>query len=194
MGWKTIKEYYNIPNMIVHKDNNYICIGTDFINDLIRIKHDGTVLTTFGYDFYHDDFLCDLYHKISNNSKEKNKELFDTTDKFEINLVVYTFDSKYEIVEKFCENYEYPNVTHDGCLMYEKLFFKKIEDCVKIMKNKLNTTQNYNVMRLKESNDDMIKFTKEIEVTHSLIQKLNAKYPNISHSISKTELLNINKD
>lgn len=44
-------------------------------------------------------------------------------DTFAASIPVYTWDASYAIVSHQCEELGWPNVTHDGALMYRNTFF-----------------------------------------------------------------------
>ena len=56
--------------------------------------------------------------------------LIAAPDVFEKSLPVYT-PHEGEILEKYCEKYGWPNVTHDGILMYDNTFFKDKTSAIK---------------------------------------------------------------
>ena len=119
MGWKNVKEYYRIEHA-VQVTNKGICIGSPYIHDLIVISLQGEVVVP-----YRDSppVSADLarYQREIDADPAKLRELVLQPDTFTESLSVYTFHNG-EIVEKQCEVYGWPNVTHDGEMMYENRF------------------------------------------------------------------------
>lgn len=113
MGWKTFKQHYGITGQVVLK-GDLVSIGSGYLPDLIQVNTDGQVVKEYllgqSGEFY------DLQVAIKADP-DTAKRLLAATDTFERSLVVYTYDGA-EILEKFCEELGYPNVTHDGLMMY----------------------------------------------------------------------------
>jgi uncharacterized protein YlxW (UPF0749 family) len=65
--------------------------------------------------------LKEYYPAILEATPEQIKALIDQEDTFERSITVYTHDNL-KILTKYCEKLGYPNVTHDGVLMYEDSF------------------------------------------------------------------------
>lgn len=117
MGWKNIKTEYRIEH-IVHVTQAGICIGSPYINDLIVISLDGQIVKR--HERGGSDHLA-RYQQEMDADPEKLKRLIETPDTFEKSLLVYTYDGA-DIIEKRCEELGYPNVTHDGLIMYDNTF------------------------------------------------------------------------
>jgi hypothetical protein len=119
MGWKNVKEHYGIGHMVCVTEAG-ICIGSAYVHDIIVVKWNGTVV--WPHDAVgHGNEDLQRYHREMTADPEKLRELIDEDDTFARSIPVYTYDMG-EIVEKECEEPGWPNVTHDGCLMYENLF------------------------------------------------------------------------
>lgn len=126
MGWKTIKEHYDIKHIVcVQKGREYgeepmIMIGSPYITDIIVIRpSDGKILKRYG-DGRTNELLRNLQPKLDEDEKNgKLKELIDTPDKFGRLLPVYYYGDRKHIRLMYCEHYGYPNCTTEGMLMYE---------------------------------------------------------------------------
>jgi hypothetical protein len=117
MGWKNIKKHYDIGHT-VHVSEGNICIGSAYVSQIIVIGMDGTISKR--YTWGGNDDLARYQREI-----EADKELFarlaNSPDEHEKSIPVFTWDGG-EIVEKFCEEPGWPNITHDGRLMYDNSF------------------------------------------------------------------------
>lgn len=117
MGWKIFKEKYGIEH-IVHIVENQVCIGSSFSSNLVSIDiatgqiHPSEVFP---------NFLNKYYPEVISSSPTTISELLTKPDEFKTYIPVYTFKDDL-IIEKYCETLSYPNVTHDGVLMYENRF------------------------------------------------------------------------
>lgn len=124
MGWKNVKEHYEIKHY-VQTTNKGICIGSGYIHDIIVIGYDGKIKKRY------DESNADLrrYQNEMDADPEKLIELVNTQDTFSNSVTVYTY-SDGQILEKQCETLGWPNVTHDGMIMYENTFSENREKVV----------------------------------------------------------------
>ena len=117
MGWKTLKETFGIGHMVQVVADKGICIGSGYVHDLAVVDpKTGEVRcnATFG------DFLSKSYPALLAADPKDIVAAIEAPDTFE-RSVVYTYDGG-NIVEKLCEEPGWPNVTHDGCMMYENTY------------------------------------------------------------------------
>jgi hypothetical protein len=115
MGWKNVKEHYRISHLVQVVPSKGICIGSPYIHDIIVIGLDGELkrrersLSNEDLARYQNEMDADLV---------RLKELVLSQDTFETSITIWTYDGG-DIVEKQCEVPEWPNVTHDGQMIYE---------------------------------------------------------------------------
>ena len=127
MGWKAVRDHYNISH-IVHVRGGKLMIGSPYVSEMIVVQPDGSLTTSRSVargiggevERYLDDFTAD---------PAKLVELFAVEDKFDASHRVYSAKGG-KIVEQFCEHFDWPNVTHDGELMYENTHFKTYKDAL----------------------------------------------------------------
>jgi hypothetical protein len=119
MGWKNVKEHYQIKHQVAVYDGEGICIGSPLCHDLIiidrwrkTVKHTMTLRGNEDLERYWDEMHADL---------DKLWALIEQEDTFSSDIPVFTWKGE-EVIEKSCETPGYPNVTHDGELMYENRF------------------------------------------------------------------------
>jgi hypothetical protein len=117
MGWKAVKEHYQI-NHIVHMRGHNLCIGSGYISDIIVVSPSGEILKR--YEWGSNDDLG-RYQREIEADPAKFRELLEASDTFTDSVTVYTYCDA-EIQEKLCEAPGWPNVTHDGRLMYDNTF------------------------------------------------------------------------
>lgn len=118
MGWKAIKEHYAIEHL-VQVTSNGICIGSGYVHNLITITATGDLALSKivrrgdgQLGRYIDDMEADL---------GQLRALIKKPDTFERSIPVYTYEGA-DIIECACEELDWPNVTHDGRMMYENTF------------------------------------------------------------------------
>lgn len=172
MGFKSVKDHYQILHA-VHVTDAGICIGSPYISDLIVIGLDGVLKkrhrsgTNAELDRYMAEFDAD---------PEKLKELVARPDTFTDALPVYTWDGG-EIIEAKCEEYGWPNVTHEGRMMYENTFFKSKADAVKHAKADAACGVKWRGEAVVEAEQKLAEQKAELARCEAELAKLNADYP-----------------
>lgn len=118
MGWKNLKEHYRISH-IVQMRRGALVIGSPYISDLITVHPDGTATAGKLGVSSNDDLSRYLAEMQADPALVAR--LLAAPDTFAKSLPVFTYDGG-NILEKQCEEYDWPNLTHDGLLMYENTF------------------------------------------------------------------------
>lgn len=146
MGWKNVKEHYGIKHY-VQVTSKGLCIGSGYVHDLIRIsptdaKLDwddrsdrietkiGCNLSVWRPKYVGGGEPFDSIVAAMTDDPAKLRELIDTPDNFTASIPVYTYDYDGNIIEKQCEEPGWPNVTHDGTMMYENRVFETRAEAV----------------------------------------------------------------
>lgn len=125
MSWKNVKEHYGIVHQVQVTDDG-ICIGSPYVHNIIVIDGEGRIAKeddrTLNQDLQR--YLSDM-----KADPDKLKQLIDAPDIFAASLPVFTYKGA-EIIEKQCEQLGWPNVTHDGQMMYQNMFFADRESAL----------------------------------------------------------------
>lgn len=161
MGWKNVKEHYQIGHMVSVTEEG-ICIGSAYIHDIIIVGLDGDIKKRYDGAFSSNKDLARYQDEMESDTNTLLK-LVKEDDIFSISLPVYTYDGS-NIIEKKCEKYEWPNVTHDGELMYENTFS---EDKNKVIRWALNCAASgteWMHKRIIELNQDLDKAKSSLSV------------------------------
>jgi hypothetical protein len=171
MGWKNVKEGYDIGHIVQVTDEG-ICIGSAFLHTILLIGLDGVLKKTedrpINADIlrYQSEMLAD---------PERLRALVTTPDTFHTSIPVYTFDDT-GILEKQCEKTGWPNVTHDGCLMYENSFSTDLATIVSLAKANARSR----IVNLLDAEDQHMQKLNSIwwqlEYQRSLLAKLELDY------------------
>lgn len=119
MGWKSIKEHYGIDHAVQVVPGKGICIGSPYVHDLLTITDSGEVIV--GKLALRANDKLSHYKEEMDADPAKLRGLLSRADTFERSITVYTFEGS-EIIECACEELGWPNVTHDGRMMYENTF------------------------------------------------------------------------
>lgn len=119
MGWKSVKEAYNIKHDVqVTKDG--ICIGSPYIHNIIVISQDGKIIKEPGRWGSSDKNII-RYLAEMKVDMQRLRFLINMKDEFTRSIPVYTYEDG-TIIQCFCEEAGWPNVTHDGRMQYENTF------------------------------------------------------------------------
>jgi hypothetical protein len=127
MGWKNVKQAYNIGH-IVHVVDGDIWIGSPYVSQIFCIKTDGTLDEGRRGELGYANKDLERYVAEMKADPERLMALVMVPDSFERSLPVYTYDNHGNIILCQCEERGWPNVTHGGRLMYENTFFATPEE------------------------------------------------------------------
>lgn len=133
MGWKNVKEHYRITHQVRMGDMG-ICIGSAYISDILVISLDGKLIKR--YDDRSNDLLA-RYQAEMDADPELLKRLVQEPDVFTVSIPVFTYVGG-SIIEKLCEMPGWPNVTHDGDMMYENAYSTDRNEVVQWAKRNAN--------------------------------------------------------
>lgn len=117
MGWKALKEGFNIQHFVTITEAG-ICIGSPYIHNIIVVGKDG-VITKRDAGRANEDIA--RYQREIDADPARVRQLIEAEDHFERSILVYTYSGS-QVLEKYCEETGWPNVTHDGEMMYENMF------------------------------------------------------------------------
>lgn len=124
MGWKSVRDHYRIDH-IVHMDDGDLMVGAGYLPRMIKVTPDGRV--HIAYDMRRGDL-----GRIAAEMKEDPETLLAlmaATDTFETSIPVYTWSGA-DILLRHCEKVEWPNVTHDGDIMYNNRYSEDRDEVV----------------------------------------------------------------
>ncbi len=175
MGWKNIKEHFRIEHIVCVKQGEGLCIGSPYIYNIIVLALDGTVKKRNDRSGSNPDL--DRYQReIDATPASKIKELLDAPDTFAAALAVYTYDGG-TIKECRCEAYGWPNITHDGQLMYENTFSAAREKIVQSAKRNAQAGIEIWTRNLQDSQKRVTECETELGQAKRELAQLNAENP-----------------
>ena len=175
MSWKNIKDHYRIGHIVQIREGR-IAIGSPYIHDLIRVSFDGTV-TWGNLGPSKNDDLARYYSEMTADLR-KLKELIDAPDNFTASLPVFTYEGG-NIIEKQCEAYSYPHITHDGLLMYENTFSADKAQVVAWAKRNAWCGVKQWKRNIQEAEQALEQKRSELAQDEANLAKLEADYPDI---------------
>lgn len=171
MGWKSVKDHYGIKHQVCITPEG-ICIGSAYIHDIIVINLDGTIKKR--YDRENED-LC-RYQREMDADLEKLRQLIQAPDTFTVSIPVYTYEGG-EIIEKQCEALGYPNVTHDGEMMYENRFSADKEEVTVWAKESATSRIQFWQEQIEEAEKRLAKCRAGLMAETMNLSRLMADYP-----------------
>lgn len=169
MGWKNVKEHYRIGHIVQVRKDKGICIGSPYIHDLIVIGFDGSIIKKLDSGVnedlkrYQAEMLADM---------AKLKELVDSPDVFERSITIWTYEGG-DIIEKQCEVPEWPNVTHDGEMIYENTFSFDRSQVIEWAKREAGLRHKRYVEAVDEANQRVVELETEMAVARAAVEKLS---------------------
>jgi hypothetical protein len=176
MGWKNIKEHYRIGHQ-VHARPQGVCIGSPYVPDLITITPEGAVKPgVLGLGSNED---LQRYYREMTEDPAKLLELLNAPDTFETSIPVFTYEGG-EIIEKQCEVPGWPNVTHDGEMMYENNFSTEKSKVVQWAKENARAGIRLIGDRIAELEKDIADRREYLAREKANLAKLEADYPEVS--------------
>ena len=128
MGIKKLKEKYDITH-IIQREKKGICIGSDYVHDLIVITPELEILKS---SILSDSgALSDIYKQIKFDYETGElAKILEEKDIFSNLKNIWTYDRGH-IIKKQCEKIGWPNLTTDGYIIYDNTFFKSRKEALK---------------------------------------------------------------
>jgi hypothetical protein len=179
MGWKAIKEYYDIKHHVAYYPGQGICIGSNYVHDLITInietgKLKPSKIFTPGDKNCNDEL--NRYWAAMTAGPGKLMELLKQEDVFERSILVYTYHGG-EILEKYCEKLGWPNNTHDGLPMYDNTYSADKDKVIFWAKRNASAGVRNMARRIKEIKADLMKAENLLNSEKADLKKLKTDYP-----------------
>lgn len=171
MGYKTLKEHYRIGHAVCVTDKG-ICIGSPYIHDLIIVGLDGAIIKADDGRVNED---LNRYMAEMKAAPEKLREVVQAKDTFEAAIPVYTYDGG-NIIEKLCEKPGWPNVTHDGDMMYENTYSTDKRKVVKWAKENAKAGIAWWQLSIDQDKERLSKSESYLKQSQADLAKLEADY------------------
>lgn len=178
MGWKAFKDHFNIEHIVCIK-NGKLIIGSDFVSDLVSIELSTGVVqanNTF------PTFLQKHYPQLLDVESSEILILLNKEDTFSDSIKVFTYEDDV-LLEKHCEKLGWPNITHDGELMYENTFSTDKYEIIKKIKRNLHLDLQFKARRKAELITELESIQNEESINLAAIERLDIQYPEIKVEI-----------
>lgn len=172
MGWKKFKKHFGIKH-IVQVDGDTLQIGSGYVSDLASIDMK-TGETRENRTFA--GFLRKQYPDLPNATPAEIASILQDPDEFGASITVYTSRGG-EVLEKQCEAIGYPNVTHDGELMYDNTFFVDKSAAVTRAKGDARYSVRIAGESVESVKRNLAECIERLERGKEALAKLEAQYP-----------------
>lgn len=172
MGWKMLKQALG-TDCHIQVSFKGVCIGSGSAHDLAVIDPDtGRV----EFDSAFREALIKRCPRLFELAPEDIKRLLAAEDQFERSVPVYTFQEG-AIVEKWCEEPGWPNVTHDGCMMFINTFSTDKEQVVAWAKQNASAQIEHLQDEVEGLKRELAEKIARLNETRAIRGKLEANYP-----------------
>ncbi len=182
MGWKNIKEHYRIGHHVQVVPGKGICIGSGYIHDIIVLSQNGECLKR--YSGPNEDLK--RYQAEMDADPTKIATLIAEPDVFNKSLPVFTYDDGV-IIECACEEYGWPNCTHDGRMMYENTFSPNKDQVIKWALQDLACGIKHRVSEAEQLQSDLERVRARISADTEAYESLSQRYPHIAEALDDND-------
>ena len=174
MGWKTLKEQFRIEH-IVQVTEAGVCIGSGYVHDLATINpQTGRVSENNTFS----RFLQEHCPALLAATPEQILQALAAKDVFSASITVYTYGDS-GIVEKQCEATGWPNVTHDGWLMYDNRFSTDKRQVVQWAKRNAHHGVRYGREGVEEAEQELARRKAHLAEEEARQAHLDREFPDV---------------
>lgn len=174
MGWKTFKEHYRIEHTVHVRRGGKICIGSAYVSEIIVVSPEGVIekRSSLATDGDLGRYLADMDADPATLRRVIQCE--DAPPKKSVTVFTYAGG---KILEKQCEEPGWPNVTHDGELMYDNSFSTDKALVVKWAKRNAAAGAKLLQDRISELKESLAEKRRLLAEDEANLAELNAAYP-----------------
>lgn len=174
MGWKRLKETFGIEHYVQVTERG-ICIGSGYVHNLAVIDpKTGKIYENPTFR----NFIAETYPALQAASPAELLRLIEAPDEFAATIPVFTFNGG-DIIEKRCEVLGWPNVTHDGVMMYDNSYAHDKDKVVAWAKGSATHAIEQCHERIQDVEAELAKLRSRLAALEANRDKLNANYPEI---------------
>ena len=178
MGCKAFKAHYRIGHH-VHLTSQGLCIGSPYIHNLIVVEPSSGIITK-AKEFRQNEDLQRYMTEIRADPA-KALALIQQPDEFTASLPVWTYHyDTAAIIEQQCESYGWPNITHDGQLMYENTHFPTRDEAVQYLASNLRAGIELDGRRIAELETDLAECKQRLATHLTHFTRVHAENPHLT--------------
>lgn len=182
MGWKTLKERFGIEHQVCVYGGN-IAIGSPLVSNIVEINPaTGKIVDT--QSFVREGFLEKNYPCLANATDADRLAAIQAQDTFERDIPVFSFCDG-NLIETFCEEPGYPNVTHCGKIMFENRFTTDRNVAVQWAKDDLICWRNSLRSEIARLQGELDKKESEYGIATKQLEVLDLDYPDVQPTVKE---------
>lgn len=173
MGWKTFKERFGITKHIVTVVDGQIHVGSGFVGDLLVVDmKSGEIRENKTFK----GFLADCVPALQAASRAEILDAIHAADQFAQSIPVYTFRGA-EIIEEMCEAPGWPNITHQGNLMYENRHSTYKDFVIRMAKRSAVANRDHSLELLEKAQKELLRCQALLVEDEAIVRSLEAQFP-----------------
>lgn len=170
MGWKSFKEHFQIEHNVQVRDG-FILIGSDYVSDLAKVNiMTGEVIRNENFT----TFLPKYYPHLLDIPAIDILAVLAQKDYFLRDIPVYTYENG-GIIKRYCEEFKYPNVTHEGYMMYSNKYSTSRDVVHKWAVEREKRDIEHYEERLREISEKEAEIKKRISASIMALQRLSGQ-------------------
>ena len=190
MGWKNVKVHYGITHYVMVADKG-ICIGSGYVHDLLVVTNSdeprdwrdsvdrtetkiGCNLSLWRPRYLGQGEPFDGIVKAMMDDPATLRRLIETPDTFSASVPVYTYDYDGNIIDKLCEEPGWPNVTHDGDMMYENTFSTDRDQVIKWAQRNMEAGRENAALDIEQQEEELARTRERLSRFEAALVKLRA--------------------
>ena len=190
MGWKNVKVHYGITHYVMVADKG-ICIGSGYVHDLLVVRNSdeprdwrdsvdrtetkiGCNLSLWRPRYLGQGEPFDGIVKAMMDDPATLRRLIETPDTFSASVPVYTYDYDGNIIDKLCEEPGWPNVTHDGDMMYENTFSTDRDQVIKWAQRNMEAGRENAALDIEQQEEKLARTRERLSRFEAALVKLRA--------------------
>lgn len=186
MGWKTLKNHFNLHSAIIQVNEGKVFIGSGYAQDLIVI--DMQTGEKKVQPFF-TPMPSDL-QALKESPPHLILQLLKTPDSFAQSLPVFTYEGS-EILALECEEYGFSNLTHCGRIMHVNLYHRDKEKVVLwARENLLRDIRNARSTAIKLE-EELLNINKTLDSTKEDLIRFDRRFSSVHATLKPNSALNV---
>lgn len=171
MGWKTLREQYGIKHIVQRLRDGTFAVGSPYISRLLVVHPDGKVEP--------NSLLTDnseLWPVIAAMRADPGavRRAIEAEDVFATSVPVYSCEGAV-LIESFCETPGYPNVTHDGTLMYENSYYLSRAEALEVFSQAASRSVEHREEAVTRAREELDKALERLDAARQVDSSLKAQ-------------------
>lgn len=172
MGWKNFKKHFGIEHN-VQMTADGLCIGSSYVHNLAVVD---VATGAIRENQVFSRFLTENYPTLKQATPQEILDVLNEQDTFTKSIPIYTYEDG-KIIEKQCEVLGYPNVTHDGLMMYENTFSIDKQTIIDRAKEVMTCNIKHDLRNIQELEQKLASCKDQLAIDEADLLELETNYP-----------------